>query len=62
MRKEKKCKRREELIMKPEKDIGGHKKVKLFPNEVERQILNQWFGSNRWTYNQGVKGIINFSI
>jgi hypothetical protein len=25
-------------------------------------VLNQWFGANRWTYNQAVDGIINSGI
>jgi hypothetical protein len=61
-RKEKKCKRRKVLSKKPEKYIGSCKKVKLFPNEKERQILTQWFGSNRWTYNQGMNEIVNFGV
>src|SRR5690606_10768535 len=27
-------------------------KVRLFPNQQQRNVLKKWFGTARWTYNQ----------
>lgn len=32
-------------------------KIKLYPSKDEREILNQWMGASRWTYNQCLDGI-----
>jgi DNA-nicking Smr family endonuclease len=28
------------------------KKIRLFPNQSQKEILKKWFGTARWTYNQ----------
>ena len=33
------------------------KKIRLYPNENERNKLNQWMGCARWTYNQCLYGV-----
>jgi putative transposase len=33
------------------------KKIRLYPNENERNKLNQWMGCARWTYNQCLNGV-----
>ena len=33
------------------------KKIRLYPTTKQRQVLVQWFGASRWTYNQCVHGI-----
>jgi hypothetical protein len=45
---------------KEKKDIGGCKKIRIYPNEEERKILNQWLDACRWTYNQAIEGIQEF--
>ncbi len=35
---------------KPEADIT--RKIRLFPNPKQKQILLNWFGAARWTYNK----------
>lgn len=34
-------------------------KIRLFPNKKQKQTLNQWFGTARWTYNRVVDSIRN---
>lgn len=36
---------------------GKVKKIRLFPTKQQRQILNNWFGTARWTYNQVLAGL-----
>lgn len=31
---------------------GKVRKIRLFPNERQKEILMRWFGTTRWTYNQ----------
>ncbi len=31
------------------------KKIRIYPNQTQRQILRQWFGASRYTYNETVK-------
>ena len=31
---------------------GKVRKIRLFPDKEQKPILNQWFGTARWTYNQ----------
>lgn len=35
------------------------RKIKLFPNTSQKKILNKWFGTARWTYNQCVNALKN---
>ena len=35
------------------------RKIRLFPNENQRKILNKWFGTARWTYNRVLDAINN---
>lgn len=37
---------------------GKVKKIRLFPDKQQRQILNQWIGTARWTYNQVLSGMM----
>ncbi len=52
-------KKKAKRIAKHKKDIGSCKKIRLYPNEKERQNLNQWFGAVRWTYNQAIDALNN---
>ena len=52
----KKVKLEEETKMKKEA-ADKCKKIRLYPNENERNKLNQWMGCARWTYNQCLHGI-----
>jgi hypothetical protein len=36
---------------------GKYYKIRLYPNKSQRMILNNWFGTARWTYNQVVSSI-----
>jgi putative transposase len=38
-------------------EIMRSKKVKLYPNQEQQKILTQWFGANRWVYNQCVNNL-----
>ena len=31
---------------------GKTKRIRLFPNQRQKEILKKWFGTARWTYNQ----------
>jgi len=31
------------------------KKIRIFPNPKQKQVLNEWFGAARWTYNRCVE-------
>ena len=37
---------------------GKVKKIRLFPTKEQRQVLNNWFGTARWTYNQVLAGMM----
>jgi putative transposase len=37
--------------------VARTKKIRLYPTSKQRQVLAQWFGAARWTYNQCVHGI-----
>lgn len=47
--------KKEQEEKKPE--AGKVKKIRLFPSKSQRQVLNNWFGTARWTYNQVLAGI-----
>ncbi len=34
--------------------VSSAKKIRLYPTVRQREVLNQWFGTARWTYNQCV--------
>lgn len=36
---------------------GKVKKIRLFPSKQQKQTLNQWLGTARWTYNQVLAGL-----
>ena len=36
---------------------GKVKKIRLFPTKQQKKILNNWFGTARWTYNQVLAGL-----
>src|SRR5690606_13529125 len=33
------------------------RKIRLYPTKKQREILKQWFGTYRWTYNKCLEGI-----
>lgn len=35
------------------------RKIRLYPTKKQREILKQWFGTFRWTYNKCLEGIKN---
>ena len=37
--------------------MGKAIKIRVYPTTVQRKILNEWFGTARWTYNQVVAAI-----
>lgn len=36
---------------------GKVKKIRLFPTQRQKQVLNNWFATARWTYNQVLAGL-----
>ena len=44
-------------IKEQKKPAGKCLKIKLYPSEDQRQILNRWMGCARWTYNQCLSGV-----
>jgi len=40
---------------------GKVKKIRLFPTTKQKRVLNKWFGTARWTYNQVLAGLKNDS-
>lgn len=64
-----KKKRKVEKDEKPKKEKGIKKqlpgkarKIKLFPTTKQKQVLNKWIGTARWTYNQSVDAVVNKKV
>ena len=41
------------------KKISGTKKIKLYPTQLQRKILNEWFNTSRYVYNKTLSFIKN---
>lgn len=48
-----------EPTLREEEEPLKARKYRIFPNEKQKETLDQWFGVNRWTYNKVVSLFIN---
>jgi putative transposase len=42
---------------KTKEPVGKVKKIRIYPNKDQKQLLSKWFGTTRWTYNKCLEGI-----
>lgn len=49
--------KRKRKVPSQKKKAEKSKKIRLYPNPKQRETLNKWFGTARWTYNQCLNGI-----
>jgi putative transposase len=53
--KQKKARIRKRENLKP--SVGKSKRIRVYPNAAQKVLLNCWFGTARWTYNQCLQKI-----